>query len=190
MPRGDSKIDPRRMVVVHFRSLVDARTDRSRVQDYAWLLALPAVVGIGCGVADVRLPVAASAGLLTVAGLLGAVLLGLMLQVGDRASAFADARPTPSEETSSRARYLLELTANAGYASLVSIVAAIAFVVSSVTQATSLRVASAIGLCVGSHLLLTMTMVMKRWFALTEAALDDAATGKQKAGDSRDRQVA
>jgi len=73
------------------------------------------------GVVDL---VVASVGLLTESGLLSAFLVGVMLQISERALDWSDSSPTLGPETSAHATYLVELAANSGYASLVAIVSA------------------------------------------------------------------
>jgi len=91
---------------------------------------------------------------------------------------YADSRPAPCQATSSHAAYLLELAANAGYASLLCIAAAIAFAfASAVTSHLALRVSSAIGLALAVHLVMVMVMVLRREFLLTEERLGRARTG-------------
>jgi hypothetical protein len=116
-------------------------------------------------------------GLLTVSGLLSALFFGVMLQVSERAVSWADDSPEPGPHTSGHAAYLGELAANAGYASLVSITAALVYVVASVSSGWLLLVSSALGVALGLHLVLILLMVMKRVFALTQERLTRARTG-------------
>jgi len=175
--RGDSKADPRKIIHAHRRSYVDARTGKGRWQDYIILEVVPAAAGGVCLVLDVRLNSIASTGLLTVTALLSAFLFTLMLQLSERAMDWADSRPQPGPDTSSHATYLEELAANAGYASIVCIAAAVTFVIASVGTGWALRIASALGLALSAHLALVLMMVMKRVFALTQDRLNRARTG-------------
>jgi hypothetical protein len=177
MAKGDAKADPRPIVVGHYRSLSDQNTGKQRWQDHVWLEGLPAFVAGVVYVEAVKLPVAASTGLLTVTGILGAFLFGAMLNVAERAASWAEKAPGPSQSTSALATYLSELAGNAGYAALVSIVTATGLVVAAVTCGTILRVSSAICLGLAGHLLLTLFMIMKRIYVLTEQRLVDAQTG-------------
>lgn len=152
MARGDAKVDPRPIISGHYRSLVNASTGRQRWQDHVWLEGIPIVVAVGVYVGDVRLPASASAGLLTVAGLLGAFLFSLMVSVADRAATWADTAPPPGRRTSEEADYLAELAANAGYAALVSVTTSVVFVVAATTERYALRIATAVGLGAGAHL--------------------------------------
>ena len=93
---------------------------------------------------------------------------------------WADEAPEPSGATSEHALYLRELAANAGYSALVCVAAAITYVVTSTTAHRKLEVASAIGLALGTHLVLVILMVMKRVFALTEERLNRVRTGADK----------
>jgi hypothetical protein len=138
---------------------------------------MPILLGIGCLVANVKLPVAASVGILTVSGLLGAFLFSVMLQVSERAMDWADSSPAPGPDTSSHAIYLGELAANSGYASLVCIVTSAIFVVASAGSGWLLRISTAVGLALALHMGLVLLMVMKRVFALTTERLNRARTG-------------
>lgn len=179
----DWKADPSRIVGAHYRALIDVRTGKARKEDYGWFIGLPVLAGVGLGLGDVQLATSASVGLLTAVGILSALLFGLMLQLGDRAAEFADSRPAPGSRTSERATFLEEITASAGYGSLVAIAAAILFVVASISHGATLRVVSAFGLAVGVHLILTLMMVMKRAFALTLSNLNRARSGQAWAND-------
>jgi hypothetical protein len=171
------KADPSRLVRAHYRTLVDARTGRPLVKDYLTFAALPIGVGVYCRVQAVHLPTAASAGLLTVSGLVSAFLFSAMLQVSQRAMDWTDTNPEPSAQVSRHAIFLRELAANAGYASLVSVIAAGFFVVTAVTSKTVHLWLAAVGLALIVHLATVLLLVMQRVFALTEERLKVARTG-------------
>ena len=177
MATGDMKADPRRMIRAHFRTLVSANTGRTLIADHVVLELVPAGLGFAYLASGKFLLSVTSAGLVTVTGLLGAFLFALMIQIADRAESWADTHPTPGPQTSRHAIYLTELSANAGYASLVSIVASVVFVMCSATTGLPRRVSGAAGLGLGLHLVLTLFMVLKRVFALTEERLLRARTG-------------
>ncbi len=176
MKAGNAKIDVRNILRAHRATYVDAITERRRVRDYLLMEGVPVALVIVCVVIKVEIHALLAAGLLTVSGLLSALFFGVMLQVSDRAMNWADSTPQRGAETSQHAIFLQELAANAGYASLVSIVAAIAYVVVSVSNGWLLRVASAVALGLGAHLVFVLLMVMKRVFALTENRLNRART--------------
>lgn len=182
MLSGSMKADPMRMIQAHRHTYVDARTGRSRWQDYALLEVAPLVVFVVSLVGNVHFGSAVGVGLLTVSGLLSVFLFSVMLQVSERAMEWADSLPQPGPDTSAHAIYLAELAANAGYASLISILAAVAFVVASVSEDWVLRISSTVGLALGVHLLLILLMVMKRVYALTEERLNRARTGADRRG--------
>lgn len=177
MARGDSKVDPGKIIRVHRRTYVDAQTGKGRWQDYLTLEIAPIIAGAACLTFDVRLGTGASAGLLTVTALLSVFLFTLMLQMSERAMDWADSHPQPGPDTSAHAIYLEELAANAGYASLVCITAAVTFVISDIGTGWVLRIASALGLALSAHLALVLMMVMKRVFTLTQDRLNRARTG-------------
>jgi hypothetical protein len=176
MATGDLKPDPRPIISAHHRTYINVATGQRRWQDYALLDGVPVVIAALLLWKNVDLATVASVGLLTVSGLLSAFLFGLMLQVADRAATWADSAPERGRATSDHATYLAELAANAGYASLVSILTSVAFVVASTSHGWVLRVAAALGLGLGSHLVLTLLMVMKRVFNLTLQRLRIART--------------
>ncbi len=182
---GSAKISPWRIVRAQHGTYVNARTGRPHWPDYAVFYGMPLLTVAICLWRDVELSVAAATALLTASGLLGALLFGVMLQVSDRAMSWVDQGPTKSKQTSDHAAFLNELAANAGYASLICIASAAAYVMA-VTSAPDtakeeggvlLGAASAIGLGLGVHLILILLMVMKRVFALTEQRLTQARTG-------------
>ena len=178
---GDNmKANPRAIIRAHRRTYIDVRTGHRRWQDHAFIEIVPVLLGIGCFVAKVKLPVAASVGLLTVSGLLSAFLFGVMLQVSERAMDWADSSPTPGADTSSHATYLSELAANSGYASLVCIMTSAIFVVASASSGWLLRISTAVGLALALHMALVLLMVMKRVYALTTERLNRARTGADR----------
>lgn len=188
MPLVNSKANVLKIIRAHRATYVDAATGRPSLRDRAEFEWLPILAAILLAVFDVTLSPSASVGLLTISGLLGAFLFGVMLQISDRAMNWADDPPPQGRDTSDHAIYLEQLAANAGYASLVSLAAAIAYVVAATADGHPwvLRIASAVGLALGLHLLLTLLMVMKRVFALTQQRLNRARTGVTR-GIRRDK---
>jgi hypothetical protein len=175
--RGNFKANPWPIVRAHWRTYVDVRNERPRWQDWLTFAVPPGVVVGVCVWRDVKLPPSASAALLTVTGLLSAFLFGVITQISARAMDYADSQPRPSTETSAHARNLLELAANAGYASLVCVSAAVVFVVATIGSNWVLRVSSAVGLALGVHMIMVLLMVMRREFLLTQERLNRARTG-------------
>jgi cytochrome c biogenesis protein CcdA len=185
--RGSFKATPGGLIRAHRKTYVDARTGKRRWRDTAAFEIFPLIALAVFLVSEVTLRPNTAIGLLTVSGLLSAFLFGVMLQVSQRAVAWADAGPDRGRETSEHAIYLEELSANAGYASMVAIAAAIAFTFASTHFDNEWipRVASAIGVALGLHLVLTLLMVMKRVFALTQQRLNRARTDVTRASRSR-----
>ena len=196
MARGDAKIDVRVIIRAHRASYVDARDDRPRIRDYLLMEGVPIVVLVLCLVFGAALRSGAAAALLTVTALLSALFFGLMIQTADRAMNWADDPPAPGPGTSAHAIALRDLSAHAGYAALVCIAAAIAYVIATVTAASYpianaatnaagnaggpgwwLRASSSLGIALGVHLVFVLLMVMKRVFMLTQNRLDQARTG-------------
>jgi Na+/melibiose symporter-like transporter len=183
------KADPRDIMRAHFRTLVDARTGKTRPRDYVLFFGFPSVVAAVAMYFGVDLGAGGTTGLLTISGILSAFLFGVMMEAARRAMNFADSHPPPGLQTSAQAQYLEELAANAGYASIASILAAIAFVITgALPQSLAARIATALGLALGVHLALTLLMIMRRVFALTQERLNHARTGADRDDtDSEDR---
>lgn len=171
------KASPLKLIRGHYATLVDYRTNKQRLRDHLLFEGIPVLVVIGCLAGHLELPSAASAGLLTVAGVLTAFLFGVMLQVAERAFDWSDSNPPQGPDTSRHAIFLAQIAANAGYAALVSTAAAAAFVVAAFANGASLEISSAIGLGLATHLMLVLLMVVSRVFALTQERLDNARTG-------------
>jgi hypothetical protein len=170
------KFSPARLVGAHYKTYIDANTGKQRWQDHAWFEGLPLGVLAACWAIGVTLPIGASVGLLTVTGLLSAFLFGVMLQISERAMDWADTKPAKGPDTSEHAIFLGEIAANAGYASLVSVLTAAVFVAASVTVHTNPEILTAIGLALATHLALILLMVLSRVFALTQDRLTRART--------------
>jgi hypothetical protein len=171
------KADPRELVRAHYGTLVDNRTGRARPLDHFAFEVVPLVIGLACFLVGVQLPAAVSAGLVTVTGLLSAFFFQALLQISQRALEWAHEAPEPSPDTSREAKFLDQNAANAGYASLVCILAAAVFVVAGVSSGIWLTLFSAIGLALGTHLALVLLLVLVRVFALTDERLKDTRTG-------------
>ena len=178
MARGSFKASPWVVIRAHWETFIDARDGRRRWQDiYAFSLP-PIVVLVISAWLNIELPHAASAALLTISGLLSVFLFGVVTQISSRAMHWADSRPPQGSATSAQATSLIELAANAGYASLACIAAAIAFAVdSAVTSHPAMRVSSAIGLALVLHLVMVMLMVLRREFLLTQERLNRVRSG-------------
>jgi hypothetical protein len=175
--KGDFKADPREIIRAHRRTYADARTGRPSWRDRLAFEGAPvALLGL-CLAFNVRLPSTASVGLLTVAGLLGTLLFGVLVELSTRAMDMADESPEQGAATSRHAIFIGELAANTAYASLMCIFAAIVFVIATIGANWVLRISSAVGLALGMHLVLVLMMVMKRVFALTIERLTRARTG-------------
>ncbi len=189
MGHGSFKANPWIIVRAHWGTYIDARDEKARWQDWAEFGVLPAILAGVCLWQDVKLTTLASAALLTVSGLLSVFLFGVITQVSGRAMDYADSRPTPGPETTAHAISLVELAANAGYASLVCIAAAVSFAVASIGSHWVLRVSSAVGLALGVHMVMVLLMVMRREFLLTQERLERARTGADLLGQPPSRRA-
>jgi hypothetical protein len=182
--RGDFKADPRSIIRAHRNTYIDAQTGRSRWQDKLAFEGMPVLAAALFAAFNVQLASAASAGLLTVLGLFGVYLFTVVVGLSARAMDLADDPAGQGPARSQHAIYLEDLAANAAYASLVCILAAVVFVVATIGSHWVLRISSAVGLALGFHLVLVLMMVMKRVFALTQERLRRARTGADRIDDT------
>jgi hypothetical protein len=172
------KANPWKLIQQHYRTLRNYRTEEVRKRDWALFIGVPVFVFIVCFRLHLHLPKGASAGLLTTAGVLTAFFFGVMLQIAGRALEWADGRPPVGPETSWQAQFLQEIAANAGYATLVSILAAALFVGSLIaTGSIALTILSSLGIALAVHLALMLSMILTRVYALTVNRLTDARVG-------------
>lgn len=176
------KASPLDIVVAHYKTYVNDSTKAQDWKDHVLFGGVPLILFVGCIWFEVTIPSAASVGLLTVSGLLSAFLFGAMLQVSQRAMDWSDAKPSPSKKVSEHAEFLRQLAANAGYASLVSILTATIFVVASAGSGEVGTLFTSLGLGLAVHLMLVLAMVIVRVFALTEERLVEAETGGSDEG--------
>jgi hypothetical protein len=187
MARNEMKANPAPIISAHFHSFADGASGAVRPRDYGVFIALPLISGGVCFLLDGRFSTQAGESLLTLSGLLGALLFGALLLVSERAMSWADSPPGRGQRTSEQAVYLGRLTANAAYASLVCIATAGVFFVVSVSSGTALQISSALGVALGLHMVLTLLMVIRRVFLFTQARLYDARVGGSPAHGSRRR---
>jgi hypothetical protein len=174
----NSKISPWPLIKAQHKTYVNATNNRPRAVDYLLFDGTPCVVLAVCLSTGVKLSTGASSALLTASLLLSALLFGVMLQVSQRAIDWADDPAPASRETTEHTLFLREIGTNAAYASLVCVVASIAFVVSTMTSGLALEISSAVGLALGAHLFLVLLMVMKRLFMLTNERLNQVVSGE------------
>lgn len=172
------KANPWQLIRAHYSTFVAYPSGDRRYQDYALFWGLPMLVFVACLLLGATLPKGASMALLTTAGVLTAFFFGVMLQIAQRAMEWAERGPAPSTETTWQAEFLQQIAANAGYASLISIVAAAVFVGALIATAQWLLVVlSSAGLALATHLALLVAMVLTRIYALTTDRLVNAETG-------------
>lgn len=173
------KADPRKLIKAHYRTLRDQRTNKARWQDYAVFLGVPGFVAAIALIFGLELTGGVSTALLTTAGILSAFFFGVMLQVAERALEWADQPPQPGKDTDWQADFLREIAANAGYASVVSIVTAAVFVGALIAENSevALTLLSAVGIALAIHLALMLFMVLSRIYALITDRLDGAKVG-------------
>ena len=104
----------------------------------------------------------------------------LTIQLLDRAAAWVESHPKPGPHTSKHALLLEELSANAGYAALISVIAAaVAIVCIIATAGLAERLLASILAIIMAHMGSTILLVGRRVFLLTRARLIDARTGEE-----------
>jgi len=171
------KASPWQLIRAHYRTFVRYPSGDRMIQDYMLFWGLPLVALVACLIFGVSLSKGGSAGLLTTTGLLSAFFFGVMIQIAERALDWAEHPPPPGSDTTWQARFLEEIAANAGYASLASVAAAVFFVLATLARGTALTIFSSIGLALGVHIVLLLLMVLTRVFALISQRLTDVSTG-------------
>jgi hypothetical protein len=177
---GAGKASLRAIVRAHRKTYVSGRTGRPRRRDHLTFEIVPLVVAAACGWVRLKLPTAASGGLIAVAAFLSVFLFTVVVALWSRAGDLADKAPKPSAEVTRQSRDLEDLAANSAYASMICILAAGVFVVAAVSNRWVLIASSAAGLGLGAHLFLVLFMVMKRVFIQTQASLLRASTGADR----------
>lgn len=178
--RHSSKVDPWPIIDGHLATLADEGGQR-HLRDSVEQFGVPLLAAVGAGLAGVEISSPTGIAVLTLTGLFAAFLFQLTIQLLDRAASWAESKPPPSPSTSGYADLLGQLSANAGYASLVSAAtatAALAVAVTSDGWQERLLGAVTIGLLV--HLAATMLMVARRVFLLTSSRLNEARTGSDR----------
>ncbi len=181
MTARTSKINPSPIVRSHLKVLVDGN-GRWSARDYLEQFGIPVAVGLALWIADVSISTGTGTAILTLSGLFAAFLFQLTVQLLDRAADWAQSDPDPGLPTSHYAGLLEELSASAGYASIISATtasAALAVVISQKGWPEHLLAAITVTLLV--HLAFTLLLVARRVFLLTRERLNAARTGTARA---------
>lgn len=184
MTNGAGKASLRAIVRAHRKTYVSGRTGRRRWRDYLTFEIVPLGVVAASGWARLKLPAAASGGLIAVAAFLSVFLFSVVVSLWSRAGDLADKAPKPSADVTRQTGDMEDLAANSAYASMVCILAAGVFVVAAVSNGWVLIASSAVGLGLGVHLFLVLFMVMKRVFIQTQVSLLSVSTGADRADRS------
>lgn len=175
--RQASKINPSPIVLSHLRVLVDGDGNRSR-RDYLEQFGIPAGLGLALFVGGVTISATTATAVLTLAALLAAFLFQLTVQLLDRAADWAQSDPAPGPSTSRYAELLEELSASAGYASIISAATASgALGVAITSRGWQEHLLAAITVALLLHLAATLLLVARRVFLLTKERLNTARTG-------------
>jgi hypothetical protein len=175
------KANPWKLIRAHFRTLRDANTGKARTRDYALFVGFPVFVYVLCIYLEAQLGVEAAAGLLTATGVLAAFFFGVVLQVAQKAMELADNPPESGKATHWQIEFLKEIAASAGYACLVSVTAAAVFLASLMaTSKWAVVVLSSLGIALGVHLVLLLSMVLSRVYDLILRRLRTAKVGGPK----------
>lgn len=177
MGLDDSKLDPRPVIQGHWASLVHGDSSPS-VRDLIEQYAVPGAIGLAAYFIGIEVGEGLGAALLTISGIFAAFMFQLTIQLLDRAAAWAETHPVPGPSTSKHAILLEELSANAGYAALICVLAAAMTVVCIIAKpGLGERVAAAVLMMLLAHLATTLLLVGRRVFLLTRARLLDTRTG-------------
>ncbi len=180
--RRVSKIDPSPIIAGHLATLADQSGQR-HPGDFVEQFGIPLVAAVVAWVSEMEISSSTGLAILTLSGLFAAFLFQLMIQLLDRAASWAESHPPPGPSTSRYADLLGEVSANAGYASLLSaVVATAALMVAITSEGWQERVLAGgtVGLLV--HLGMTLLLVARRVFLLTRTKLNDARTAGDREG--------
>lgn len=183
MSGSEGKADPRPIIAAHVRTLRTASDGQSRPIDCLVMYAFPVVAAGTAAVAGTTFDGTLVAGLLTVAGLAGAFLFSLMVQLLETITTWADSQPAPGARRTRQAALYEQLAANAAYAALIAFVTAGVLVFTAVTSSAWLeRTLTAVSSGFLVHFALTVLMVMRRVFLLSVGRVNEART--RSPGDS------
>jgi hypothetical protein len=190
------KIDVRDIVFNHYKSLRDNRLKRaSRVKDAILFYVFPALLATILTMAGLRL--GKTEALLAAVAILGAFLFALLilvLQMSVDAAARTEEDRGPSSRTLKRVKVLRELSANVAYSVLVSVLTTASLAIGNlVLPPTRAPVPggivrdpqqpwwiSSISVFLSAHLGLTLLMVLRRTYAITQRELDFASVRKDR----------
>lgn len=168
----------------HLKTLYDARTNKRSTRDILEQVGIPLSVG---GIAALAgWDFSATDALIGGTSLFAAFLFGLTIQLLGNAENLAETGARPGLETSRRIRLLEELTANAAWASLVSLGAATLLTLHAVAvSGSSPRWLSGVIAGVLTHLVIVILMVLKRVFFRTRERLVHARTSGRTPDEER-----
>jgi hypothetical protein len=190
------KIDVRDIVLSHYKSLRDNRLEHpSRIKDALIFYAFPALVAAILTVVGLRL--GKTEALLAAVAILGAFLFALLilvLQMSADAAAATEEDRMPSSRTLKRVKVLRELSANVAYSVLVSVLTTASLAIGNVSLPPTRAPVpgslvkdpqqpwwiSGISVFLLLHLSLTLLMILKRTFVLTQRELDFASVRKDR----------
>lgn len=173
----------------HWMSYKGVRTGRWKRRDVFLVVALPLVSSLVVVVFNIHIDEPVAVGLLTVLGLMSALLFGVMIQVAQRAQEWAESQPTPVRRTSLYGEFLRELMGNAGWASLVSLAASVFYVCVVASAGLLLRAASAVAVPLSVYLVLLLFKVMVSVFQLTDERIRAATTGADLIAEREQRKA-
>lgn len=181
------KINPWVIVRGHYKTFYDDRTEQSKPTDFAIVICLPLIVA---GVPFVTgAALTSTSGLLAAVSAMGGLLFFLLVFVLEKAADTAAASEDLALIDSRilrRVKVLQELTANVSYSVLITIAATVVLMVGEFIPADGIAPLpgeaftvprqpawlTALALALVTHLVITLLMVLKRVFNLTERELD------------------
>ena len=187
LKRAVDKIDVSEVVLSHVGTLYDARAERPSRLDRFMQFGLPLLVALTLAGVGVRTP--RTAEMLGVVSFLGGFLFALLILVLQMATTVSleTERAGVTKRSLRRLVVLRELSANVGYCVLICLVAAVVLLLGTISVAalgwnSMLRqlldqpsVFAFSVLAVLGHLLITLLMILKRIFTVTNRELDLAA---------------
>jgi hypothetical protein len=167
---------------VHRMSYKGVRSGGWKRRQLSLVVLLPLLSSVITALFGIRIAEPIAVGLLTVLGLMSALLFGVMIQVAQRAQEWADSRPTPGHRTSLYGEFLRELMGNAGWASLVALIASASYVWVVASKGIVLQAASDVAILLSVYLIVLLFRVMASVFQLTDERIRAATTGADLIG--------
>ena len=174
-----TKISPIKIIYTHYNSYINCNTKKIRWQDHMIFSCMPILSIILCFILQVKMQPVVISNFIIFTVMISAISFILMLYIANVAIDFLKTMPKKGVKTSSYAIYLEELSANAGYTFIMSLLTIFCFIMASTNTNIILNIFSAFSIGLFIHIILILFMMIKRIFAFTVQHLNYARTGEK-----------